>query len=60
MSDNYTGYANNFLAYTYVGLLKEWIRQDMRASPDLMGELLYYFSGPDVVVEARRKFQDKF
>lgn len=60
MSGSYTGYSNNFLAYTYVGLLKEWIRQDMQPSPDVMGELLYYFSGPEVVMEARRQFQDKF
>jgi AcrR family transcriptional regulator len=59
-SDSYTGYANSFLAYTYVGLLKEWIRQDMQVSPDLMGELLYHFTGPKVLMEAREQFPDKF
>jgi AcrR family transcriptional regulator len=59
-SDSYTDYANSFLAYTYVGLLKEWIHQDMRVSPDLMGELLYHFTGPKVLMEAREHFPDKF
>ena len=59
-SDNYTNFANGFLASTFVGLLKEWVRQDMQASPELMGELLYFFTGPKILMTARNQFQDKF
>ncbi|MEN8242386.1 MAG: TetR/AcrR family transcriptional regulator [Chloroflexota bacterium] len=59
-SDRYTNFANSFLASTFVGLLKEWINQDMQASPELMGELLYFFSGPKVLMSARSQFQEKF
>ena len=58
--DNYSNYANGFLASTFVGLLKEWINQDMQASPELMGELLYFFTGPKNMMMARNQFQEKF
>lgn len=60
MNRRYSGFTLNFLAYACVGLLKEWIRQDMSPSPEVMGELLYFFTGPPTLIEARKKFKDKF
>ena len=56
----YINYLNGFLSYTYVGFLKEWIQHDMQPSADIMGELLYHFSGPPILNGARNKFHKIF
>lgn len=57
---NYSDYTLNFLAFSFAGFLKEWIRQDMKPSPDLMGEMLYHFTGHEAMIAAREKFKDVF
>jgi AcrR family transcriptional regulator len=59
LSIQYTSFLSSFLAYAFVGFLKEWIRQGMEPSPEIMGEMLYHFTGPPALAEANRKFQDK-
>ncbi len=56
----YSGYIINFLAYTFVGFLKEWVENDLHPSSDIMGELLYQLTGPPALNEARKSFQHKF
>jgi AcrR family transcriptional regulator len=56
----YSGYIVNYLAYTFVGILKQWIQYDFHPSSDIMGELLYQLTGPPALTEARNIFQDKF
>jgi len=57
---NYSDYTLNFLSYSFAGFLKEWIRQDMKPSPEVMGEMLYHFTGHEVMIAAREKFKDVF
>jgi len=52
-------YALNFLAYSFTGFLKEWIRQDMKPSPEIMGEMLYHFTSRETMLAAREKFNKK-
>jgi len=56
----YSGYITNYLAYAFVGFLKEWIENDLHPSSDVMGELLYQLTGPPALNEARKKFQHQF
>ena len=57
---NYSAYTLNFLAFSFAGFLKEWVRQDMKPSPEIMGEMLYHFTGHETMIAARQKFKDKF
>ena len=56
----YSSFTINYLAYSFAGFLKEWIRQDMKPSPEVMGELLYHFTGHETMIAAREKFKDMF
>lgn len=56
----YSGYIVNFLAYTFVGFLREWIENDLHPSSDTVGELLYQLTGPPALNEARKNFQYQF
>lgn len=56
----YPAYTINFLAYSFAGFLKEWIRQDMKPSPEIMGEMLYHFTGHETMIAAREKFKGVF
>jgi AcrR family transcriptional regulator len=56
----YSGYIINYLAYTFVGFLKEWIENDLHPSSEIMGELLYQLTGPPALNGARKNFQHHF
>lgn len=58
-SPTLSAYTRSFLAYAYVGFLREWINQGMHPSAERMGELLYHFTGPPVLNASREKFKDK-
>lgn len=57
---NYSAYTLNFLAFAFTAFLKEWIHQDMQPSADLMGEMLYHFTGYEAMYSARERFQNRF
>jgi AcrR family transcriptional regulator len=57
---NYSAYTLNFLAYAFTGFLKEWIHQGMQPSADLMGEMLYHFTGYEAMYTARDRFRHRF
>ena len=59
-SPQMTRYLNSFLAYSYVGILKQWLFEGMQPPPEVVGQLLYFLTGPPVLVEARNKFENQF
>ncbi len=59
ISKKFVAYTNNYLSYTYVAFLKEWIRQDLEPSEDIMGEMLFLYTGPETSSAAHKKFSDK-
>jgi AcrR family transcriptional regulator len=59
VSNRFTRYISNFLAYSFVGFLKEWIHQDLQPSPVVMGELLYLLTGPPSLLEVEQKLSDR-
>jgi AcrR family transcriptional regulator len=59
-SPHMTRYLNSFLAYSFVGILKQWLAEGMQPPPEILGQLLYQLTGPPVLVEAREKLQNLF
>ena len=55
-----TRYLNSFLAYSFVGILKQWLAEGMQPPPEVLGQVLYQLTGPPVLVETREKFEEFF
>ena len=53
-------YINNYLAYSYVGILRRWISDDMKYSPEVLGQMLYQLTGPPVLDALFEKFNQDF
>jgi AcrR family transcriptional regulator len=51
-------YINNFLAYSFFGILKTWINDNKKYSPEVMGQLLYDLTGPPILTAIENKFID--
>jgi AcrR family transcriptional regulator len=49
-------YLANYLSYSFVGILRQWVSNEMKESPEVMGRLLYQLTGPPVL----KKVYDKF
>lgn len=57
---NYSNYTLNYLACSFASFLIEWTINDMQPSAELMGEMLYHFTCPSVMLSARERFKDRF
>lgn len=51
-------YLINFNAYSFAGILTQWFKDDMKYSPELMGQFLNHFAGIGRVNSAIEKFKD--
>lgn len=51
-------YVNDYLAYSFVGILRRWISDDMKYSPEIVGRLLYQLTGPPVLDAVFENFND--
>ena len=47
-------------AYTFVGIFREWIKNEMEISPDKLGVLLDHYLGPKIKSEMLEKMIDTF
>ena len=52
MPPNLASYIKNFLAYSFVGIIQQWMADKMKQSPDSMGRLLYTLTGPPALNNA--------
>jgi AcrR family transcriptional regulator len=52
-------YLHNYLAYSFVGILRNWVSEDMKHPSDVMGRLLYQLTGPPVLNEVYKNFNDE-
>jgi AcrR family transcriptional regulator len=59
-SPHMTRYLNSFLAYSFVGILKQWLAEGMQPPPEVLGQVLYHLTGPPVLVKTREKFDQFF
>ena len=55
----FASYWIEFLISTKVALLRNWIRNDMKESPEILGELLYSLSGIHVFERRFEEFKDR-
>jgi AcrR family transcriptional regulator len=51
-------YINNFLAYSFFGILKTWLNDNKKYAPDVMGQLLYDLTGPPILAHIEDKLID--
>jgi AcrR family transcriptional regulator len=51
-------YLNNYLAYSFFGILKTWLLDEKKYPPEVMGQLLYDLTGPPVLDAMVEKFRD--
>jgi AcrR family transcriptional regulator len=51
-------YLNNYLAYSFFGILKTWLEDDKKFSPEIMGQLLYSLTGPPILTKINQEFKD--
>ncbi len=49
-------YIISFNAYSFVSILRQWIDDDMRYPPEVIGQLLFHFTNPSLKNEAFTKF----
>jgi len=54
----FAGYWIEFLVSTKIALLRNWTRNDMKESPEILGELLYSLSGIPVFERVHGEFKD--
>jgi AcrR family transcriptional regulator len=55
----FANYWIEFLASTKVALLRNWVKNDMKESPEILGELLYSLSGVHVFERTLEEFKDR-
>lgn len=53
------GYWIEFLVSTKIALLRNWVKNDMKEPPEILGELLYALSGIPVFERVQEEFKDK-
>ena len=53
-----TRYENEYLTYSFVGILRHWLSEGMKQSPEVMGGLLYQLTGPPILEAIQEKYQD--
>jgi AcrR family transcriptional regulator len=51
-------YLNNFLAYSFFGLLKTWLLDNKKHPPEIMGQLLYSLTGPPILNKVGQEFKE--
>ena len=51
-------YIISFNAYAFVGILRQWFRDEMKYPPEVMGEFLNHFAGVGLKRTAIEKFRD--
>lgn len=51
-------YLINFNAYSFAGILRQWFKDDMKYSPEVMGQFLDHFAGKAQADTAIEKFRD--
>jgi AcrR family transcriptional regulator len=52
-------YLNNFLSYSFVGILRQWVSNEMQHPPELMGRLLHQLTGPPVLGKVFENFNEE-
>ena len=57
-SPELVNYLNNFLAYSFFGILKTWLQNGKKQPPEIMGKLLYSLTGPPTLTKVRNEFKD--
>ncbi len=55
----FASYWIDFLVCTKISLLRTWVKNDMKESPEILGELLYALSGIHVFEKNYKEFKDK-
>ena len=55
----FASYWIEFLVSTKVALLRNWVKNDMKESPEVLGELLYALSGIPVFERTNDEFRDR-
>ncbi len=60
MTPNLANYIKTFLAYSFVGIIQQWMEEDLKQSPESMGNLLYTLTGPPALNHAREVVGDLF
>jgi AcrR family transcriptional regulator len=55
----FASYWIEFLVSTKIALLRNWVKNDMKESPDILGELLYSLSGIPVFERTYGEFKEK-
>ena len=55
----FASYWIEFLASTKIALLRNWVRNDMKDSPEVLGEFLYALSGIPTFERTQAEFKDK-
>jgi AcrR family transcriptional regulator len=56
ISPAFSNYLQNFLAYSFFGILKTWLTDDKKYPPEVMGQLLYDLTGPPVLRAVIEKY----
>lgn len=51
-------YVIDYLAYSFTGILRRWISDDMKYPPEVVGRLLYQLTGPPVLDAIYENFND--
>ena len=51
-------YINEYLTYSFVGILRYWIAEGMKQPPEVMGRLLYQLTGPPILDAAFEKYNE--
>ncbi len=55
----FASYWIEFLASTKIALLRNWVKNDMKESPEVLGELLYALSGIPVFERVYKEFKEQ-
>ncbi len=56
MTHNFANYIVSYNAHAFVGILRQWIADDMRYPPEVMGKLLMHYVGPEATEIAIQRF----
>lgn len=59
LSPAFASYWTNFLSNTKIGLLRQWVENDLQQSPQLMGELLHQLCGIHVAIQTVERFKER-
>ena len=59
ISPSMSKYLQNYLAYSFYGILKVWLMNGKKHPPEVMGRMLYELTGPPVLRNIIAKFNDE-